>query len=271
MDVLAQIDSWPVSHVGAAVVVRGKGVVASRGAVEQVFPLASVTKLLTAQAVLLAVEEGVINLTDLAGPPGATIEHLLAHASGMSFDGDQIHGKPGQRRIYSNGGYGLLGEIVAEKSGFAFGDYFAEGVAGPLGMTHTTIHGPAGHAGSGSVLDITVIAGELLAPTLLAEETYTQATAVAFPGIDGVLPGFGVQRPNDWGLGPEIRGSKSPHWTGTKNSARTIGHFGQSGTCCWADLEAGIGLVVLTDRNFGDWSRERWPILSDAVLAEWSR
>ncbi len=50
-----------------------------------------------------------------------------------------------------------------------------------------------------------------------------------------MLPGFGVQRPNDWGLGFEIRDAKSPHWTGSANSGRTYGHFGQSGTFIWVD------------------------------------
>ena len=83
----------------------------------------------------------------------------------------------------------------------------------------------------------------------------------------GVLPGFGGQDPNDWGLGFEVRGAKSPHWTGTVNSPSTYGHFGQSGTMVWVDPEAGVGLVALTDRDFGDWARTAWPELADAVLA----
>jgi CubicO group peptidase (beta-lactamase class C family) len=82
-----------------------------------------------------------------------------------------------------------------------------------------------------------------------------------------VLPGFGRQEPNPWGLGPEVRGAKSPHWTGSANSVRTFGHFGRAGTFCWLDPDAGITLVVLTDREFGDWAKSAWPELSDAVLA----
>jgi CubicO group peptidase (beta-lactamase class C family) len=269
MRALELIDDWPVPHVAAAVV-TAEGIVATRGAAERVFPLASVTKLLSAQAVLLAIEEGVLDLDDPAGPPGATVRHLLAHASGLSFEGGEVQGAPGQRRIYSNCGYQLLGNMVAQRSGFAFADYVAEGVTRPLGMTQSSVPGHAGHSGLGSVADVAVLARELLAPTLLAAETHALATAVAFPGLDGVLPGYGVQRPNDWGLGPEIRGSKNPHWTGSGNSARTIGHFGQSGTFCWADPGAGVGLVALTDRVFGQWAKPLWPQLSDAVLAEWA-
>ena len=58
-----------------------------------------------------------------------------------------------------------------------------------------------------------------------------------FPGLVGVLPGFGRMDPNDWGLGFELRDAKSPHWTGARNSPRTFGHFGGSGTFLWVDPE----------------------------------
>ena len=54
------------------------------------FPWASVTKLATAVAMLVAAEEGIVDLDEPAGPPGSTFRHLLAHASGLPFD----HGAP---------------------------------------------------------------------------------------------------------------------------------------------------------------------------------
>jgi CubicO group peptidase (beta-lactamase class C family) len=83
-----------------------------------------------------------------------------------------------------------------------------------------------------------------------------------------VLPSFGRMEPNDWGLGFELRDAKSPHWTGTRNSPRTFGHFGASGTFLWVDSAAGVACGVLTDLEFGDWAKTAWPELSDAVLAE---
>ena len=266
---LQQIDDWPVPHAAAAVV-TADGIQHAHGDTDRVFPLASVTKLLTAQAVLLAVEEGVLDLDDSAGPPGSTVRHLLAHASGLAFNDDQIQAKPGTRRIYSNTGYAVLGDVVARRSGFAFAAYLAEAVTQPLGLARTVLAGPAGHGGRSTVTDMATFARQLLAPTLLARQTYDEAITVAFPGLSGVLPGYGVQRPNDWGLGPEIRGAKHPHWTGASNSPRTVGHFGQSGTFCWADPDAGVALVVLTDRDFGDWCMPRWPALADAVLGEFA-
>ncbi len=91
---------------------------------------------------------------------------------------------------------------------------------------------------------------------------------MAFPGLAGVLPGFGRQDPNDWGLGFELRDRKRPHWTGASNSERTFGHFGASGTFLWVDPVAGVACGCLTEREFGDWAKEAWPRLADAVLAE---
>src|SRR5205814_6699272 len=116
----------------------------------------------------------------------------------------------------------------------------------------------------GSLDDLIAFAGELLAPRLIAHETLAEATTVAFPGLPGVLPDFGRMDPNDWGLGFEIRDGKHPHWTGTRNSPRTFGHFGGSGTFVWVDPERGVALVCLTGLDFGPWALEAWPRLSDA-------
>ena len=75
-----------------------------------------------------------------------------------------------------------------------------------------------------------------------------------FPGLPGVLPGYGGQRDNAWGYGFEIRAGKRPHWTSERNSAASYGHFGQSGTMFWVDPVARLGLVALADRPFGDWA-----------------
>ena len=91
---------------------------------------------------------------------------------------------------------------------------------------------------------------------------------VQFAGLDGVLPDFGRFTPLDWGLGVELKGTKAGHWSGTRTSSRTFGHFGGSGTFLWVDPERGIACAALTTRDFGDWAKEAWPRLSDAVLDE---
>lgn len=257
---------WPVDHVAAAVVRDGE-TVATAGDLDREFRLASVTKLLSAYAVLVAVEEGAVEWDDPAGPEGATVRHLAAHTSGLAFDSMQVQAKPGTRRIYSNTGFAVLGDTVAEASGIAFPDYLREAVCAPLGMAATELRGPAGHAAASTAADLALFAAELLNPTLVAPETLAEATSVVFPGLNGVLPGYGSQRPNDWGAGFEIRDGKSPHWTGTTNSPRTFGHFGQSGTFLWVDPELGGAAVVLTDRTFGDWAVRAWTPYNDGLVA----
>lgn len=271
MAALDIVDDWPVSAAAAAVI-GPDGVLATRGDTAQVFTLASVTKPLVARAVQIAVEEGVVDLESPAGPPGSTIRHLLAHAAGLAMHSPKVLARPGTRRMYSNYGFTVLAEVVQHESGIEFGSYLAEAVCDPLGMTSTRLQGGADAAGFGAistVADLALFAGDLLRPSTVSEQMHTDATTVQFPGLDGVLPGYGVQRPNDWGLGFEIRDAKSPHWTGTRNSARTYGHFGQAGGFIWADPHADLALVVLTDRDFGEWAVDLWPAVSDSVLAEY--
>jgi CubicO group peptidase (beta-lactamase class C family) len=233
------------------------------------FALASVTKLFTAYAVLVAVEEGTVGLDDPAGPEGSTVRHLLAHASGLPPEAGGPAGRVGVRRVYSNLGFEVLGATVEERSGMPFAEYLREAVTSPLGLSSFGLAGSPASAGSCSLADLLAFARELMAPTILSPATLAEATRVAFPGLSGVLPGFGRQDPNDWGLGFELRDDKSPHWTGSQNSSATFGHFGRSGTFLWVDLERSIACAALTNRDFGPWAAEAWPALSDAVVAEY--
>jgi CubicO group peptidase (beta-lactamase class C family) len=258
VEALRQIDTWPSAH--AAVGVVGAAEVA-HGDTERTFAWASVTKLASSVAVLVAAEEGVVDLDEPAGPPGSTVRHLLAHASGLPFDEGEPIARPGTRRIYSNAGFAALGRHVEERSEMTFAAYYEHVWGRPL----------AGHPGSGAegtLADLLAVARELLAPERVAPETLAEAREVQFPGLDGVLPGFGRQSPNDWGLGLELRDGKSPHWTGSRNSPRAFGHFGRSGTFLWVDPDVKVALACLTDLAFGDWARAAWPRLADAVLEE---
>ncbi|QTE28302.1 serine hydrolase domain-containing protein [Pengzhenrongella sicca] len=262
------VEGWAVPHAATAVIGAAGDRLGAHGDLDRPYPLASVTKLLTAYATLVAVEEGVLALDDAAGPPGSTVRHLLAHASGLDFAARTVRAAPGARRIYSNAGFEVLGETVAARSGIPFPEYVREGVLAPLGMTATAVDGSPAAGATSTVADLAKFAGELQRPVLLDPSTLASATSVAFAGLDGVLPGFGRQSPNDWGLGLELRADKRPHWTGATSSARTFGHFGQSGTFLWVDPDAGVACVVLTDRDFGSWAARAWPEYTDAVLAE---
>jgi CubicO group peptidase (beta-lactamase class C family) len=267
-DPLAVVASWPVPTAAVGVTSSSAGL-AGTGPLEEALPLASVTKLLTAMGVLVAVEEETVGLDEPAGPDGSTVAHLLAHASGLGLDGARIT-LPGRRRIYSNAGFEVLGEVVAAKSKIPFDAYVTEAVLQPLGMSHTRMGNPAWGA-VGCASDLLALGRELLEPRVLSRAMLDQASAVAFPGLDGVLPGFGRQSPNDWGLGFELRDGKSPHWTGGRNSPSTFGHFGRSGTFLWVDPAAGLACACVTNRDFGPWATEAWPALSDDVLATFAK
>lgn len=268
MDSVKAVAGWPVETAAVAVVSSDGTVVDTHGPQQLPFALMSVTKLLSAYAVLLAVEEGAVGWEQPAGPEGSTVRHLIAHASGLAFDEHRVMAPPGTRRIYSNAGFAALAAAVHEASGIEFAGYLAEAVFEPLGMSSTRLAGSPGAGAVSSCADLTRFAAELQVPKLVAPDTLAEATRVAFPGLHGVLPGFGNQQPNDWGLGFELRDHKSPHWTGSHSSPETFGHFGQSGTFLWVDPVAGVACVALTDRDFGPWAAQAWPRFTDEVLEE---
>lgn len=266
MNALGAVATWPVPHVAAAVVDAG-GVRQAAGDTAWVTSIASVTKPLVAYACLVAVEEGTLALDQPAGPEGSTVRHLLAHASGLPFEGASPIAVPGARRIYSNTGFAVLGDTLSDAAGMPAAGYVAEAVFGPLGMGATKLHDTWAGAAS-SVDDLTRFARELLAPTLVAPDTLAEATTEQYPGLAGVVPGMGSYDPNPWGLGVELKGAKAPHWTAPDGSPRTFGHFGGAGTFLWVDPDAAVSCVVLTDREFGDWAPPVWSALSADVLAE---
>jgi CubicO group peptidase (beta-lactamase class C family) len=266
---LEQVEQWGADYAAVGVVDRD-GVVAWRGDESHEFLWASVTKPVVALAVLVAVEEGVVDLDEPAGPPGSTVRHLLAHASGLPFVGGDPISDVGVRRIYSNSGFEVLAAHVETRAEMPFVEYLTGAVLDPLEL-QCELRGTAGDGLFGTLLDLLDLARELLVPTLVATETLAEATTVAFPGLGGVLPEFGRMEPNDWGLGVEIRDHKSPHWTGTRNSPATFGHYGGAGTFLWVDPDAQLAVACLTDRRISSddpWIKDAWPRFSDAVLSE---
>ena len=265
MQALRQIDGWPVSFAAAGVVTV-EGATEARGDSFLAVRLASVSKPVASLAVLIAAEEGVLDLDESAGPPGSTVRHLLAHASGLPFEGSAPISRPAARRIYSNEAFRVLADNLAVRAEMPFAEYVRAAVCEPLEITLD----PSGDPGSGmhaSLEDVLAVARDLLDPTILAGETLDEMRSVQFPGLAGVLPDYGRFEPLEWGLGVQLN-TPRPSWMGRRASARAFGHFGGSGTFLWVDPEAGAACAVLTDREFGDWAKAAWPALSDAVLEE---
>ena len=271
---------WPVANGGAAIVspdgVEERWVDGTDR--ERAWQVASVTKLLTAMATLAAIESGHLGLDQRVDEEGATVRHLLAHASGLPMNGGLGRRRPvGERRIYSNQGYRLLGDLVEDAVGVSFPGWLASSVLEPLEMGSTALRERNGFeadpaAGAVSTLaDLTRFARCLLgrgAPVISAE-LFGEATSVQFPGRAGLVPGVGRFDPCDWGLGFELRDDKRPHWMGERRSAASFGHFGATGCFLWVDPEVPLAVAAVTDRDFDDdrWGMATWPAWSDALPA----
>jgi CubicO group peptidase (beta-lactamase class C family) len=262
---LRQIECWPVEFAAAGAV-GARGRISTHGETTSSVRLASLSKPVAALATLVAAEEGVVDLDEPAGPPGSTVRHLLAHTSGLPFEGTEPIARPEHRRIYSNEGFRVLASHLAARAEMPFPQYVREAVCAPLGIGLDSEGDPA--AGMhGSLDDVLAIGRELLVPRLVAEETREEMVSVHFAGLSGVLPEYGRFDPLDWGLGVQLN-TRPPTWMGTRTSSRAFGHFGGSGTFLWVDPEASVVCAALTTRNFGEWAKEAWPRLADAVLDE---
>ena len=265
MQALRQIDAWPVEFAAAGVVDPDERV-STQGDAAHAVRLASVSKPIAALATLVAAEEGVVDLDEPAGPPGSTVRHLLAHTSGLPFEGTEPIARPGQRRIYSNEAFRVLADHVAAHAQMSFAEYVHEAVCAPLEIALD----PNGDPGSGmhaSLADVLAIGRELLSPRLVADETRDEMVSVQFPGLSGVLPDHGRFDPLDWGLGVQLN-TRPPSWMGIRTSLRTFGHFGGTGTFLWVDPDARVVCAALTTREFDEWAKEAWPQFADAVLDE---
>ncbi len=265
------IAEWPAERIAMVATSPNQPQPDIVGDIHTPFRLASITKVMTALAVMVAVEEGSVELDGPVPetPRGVTLRMLLAHAGGYPFEsseGDPI--EPLTRRVYSNTGIERVGDALAAATSMSAPDYITEAVIIPLGMTSTTLTGSVAHSASASAADVSKLVNELLAPTLVSSATGAEMTRIHYPDLAGIVPGVGRFDPCPWGLGVEIKGAKSPHWMGRDTSARTFGHFGGAGTMAWADPDSGRTLVALTDLPFDRWGGtavRHWGTLSDLV------
>jgi len=264
-DLSVLTSTWPGTN--ALAIASQTQVLGASGDLDWVTRIASVSKLFTSYAALIAIEEGTITLDDPAGPPDSTVRHLLAHASGLSFESGASHVfKPGTRRVYSNAGIETLAAHLEQAAGMAFMDYLREAVLEPLDLQGFEAAGSPAHGMRCSVNHLLRFGRELLAPTLIAAETLAMATNPVFPELRGVLPGFGAANPNSWGLGFEIKGNKRPHWTGLRHDPSTYGHFGGSGSFFWVDPTRRLIGASLSTEVFGEWAVKAWPTVNTVLI-----
>ncbi len=255
---------WPegsaflVAHVGDETI----DVIASAGETDQVRSWASVTKFAVAWAMAVCVDRAEVDLASPAGPVGSTVAHLLSHASGLGLEvGDPVM-PVGSRRIYSNIG---IDRAVAVVTGH--GDpaaWLQRHVFGPLHMTTSFLDGRPAAGGWGSLRDLVTLAAGWLRADGVSTTTRDLFVAPFLADLAGVVPGFGRFDPCEWGLGPEVHGHKN-HWMGSRLSARSYGHFGQSGAYVVVEPESGIVVAAAAGAPFGAWAVHLWPMWMDAL------
>ena len=166
-----------VGHAGELVYERAFGARAVDGPPEAmtpdtIFDLASLTKVVaTTTSVMILVEEGRLRLRDRVatylpefsshGKDRITIEHLLTHVSGLRpdlpleevFEGadtaiaraaDEVpEAGPGERFVYSDINFFVLGEIVRRVTGQTLDQFARDRIFRPLGMRDTGFNPPA--------------------------------------------------------------------------------------------------------------------------------
>ncbi len=254
--------TWPGAPAFVVLRVRGGRVerVGESGDLAEPRPWASVSKLAVGLAVAVEVDLGRRTYEEVLGPDGATLAHLLAHASGLGLEeGDRVQ-PVGSRRVYSNAGVDRAARAVAGDGREA--TWLAERVFAPLGISGA-LEGRAAAGVVGSTNDLAALAAAWLAPGLVTAATRDRAIAPYLAELAGVVPGFGRFDPCPWGLGPEVAGHKH-HWMGAWPPA-SFGHFGQSGALLLANADEGVAVVATSTVAFGPWALGLWPTWTSAM------
>ena len=136
------------------------------------FRIGSITKQFIASAILKLQEQGLINTDDKLSkfipdfPRGdeVTIHHLLTHTSGIhsftdkpdfysrvtspiktaelinEIKNDTYDFNPGDKFLYNNSGYFILGYIIEKVTGMNYGDFLKKNFFDPLGMKNTGVY-----------------------------------------------------------------------------------------------------------------------------------
>ena len=180
LESLKLIDSWPVDDVAAGVIDH-HGNLFTRGKHNHSFRLASISKVMTAWAALIAVEDGSVSLDDPVGQPGCTLRHLLCHAGGYGFDTEASIISPERKRVYSNTGYNMAAQYVSEFVDMGFAQYVQEALFAPLNMPTAQLLGSPAADIHCTIEDMAKFAQELRRPTVIALSTYIEATTAQFP------------------------------------------------------------------------------------------
>ena len=257
------VDGWPAG--AAAALVRldaGRVEVRARaGDLDEPRAWASVSKLAVALAVGVEQDWGLHEFTEVVGPQGATIAHLLSHSAGLGLEEGDPRAPLATRRVYSN--YGVDHAVAAVVGTADPAAWLDERVFRPLGMERTRLEGRPAAGVVGPTADLVTLAVAWLRPEVVSVPTRDRLATPYLPDLVGVVPGFGRFSPCPWGLGPEVRGTKE-HWMGDW-PPESFGHFGQSGSLVLVNVAERLGVVATSPEPFGPWAVALWPAWTSEV------
>lgn len=299
--------------------------------VDTLFDLASLTKVVaTTTSVMILVEEGRIRLNDSVaafvpgferyGKGGITIRHLLTHTSGLRGDIDLADpwtgyatavaraveevpvSPPGDRFLYSDINFFLLGDVVARVSGTGLDRFCRERVFAPLGMNDTTFNPPASRRPR--IAPTEACAGPGCAPGDILRGVVHDPTARRMGGVAGhaglfsdaadlsrfcrmllhggslggarILSPLAVARMTSPATPPELRDVRGFGWdldsryasnSGDLLPVGSFGHTGFTGTSLWIDPLTGVYVVFLSSRLHPDGKGDVTPLRARVATA----
>lgn len=302
---------------------------------DSLFPVASITKLAVALAILRLYDDTRLGLDDplayylpsaAAAVDGVTIRALLCHTSGLSTDlpramapyrqgldwphlaeaclSLELRRPPNTQVEYSNPGYGLLALIIEKLTGLSHASALDQLVFAPLNIeAYLGVEPPRAPvvlAGvrrptAGTATEVfnsafwrslalpwagllTTGAGALAlvrafdkTSDMLDPQTRAEAVSNQTADLDCRLFGLIPWQKCQWGLGPELRDHKSPHWAPPQASTDSFGHAGQSGSLVWADPHADVAWAILGTRVADNgWLLRRAAAIGTAILGRTS-
>ncbi|CAN5629834.1 serine hydrolase domain-containing protein [soil metagenome] len=213
---------------------------------------------------------------------------------------------PGAELRYSNAGYAMVARVVERVTGADFWDEVDRRIIEPLGARDIVARpGPAindriatvsdvAREGTdtasynsdywrglaipwgglfGSARDLVSFASAFLPgrETLLSPATAKTMITDQANGAAGGVGSLRLRWPRAyWGLGWEVRGDKTRHWTGDLASSATYCHFGAAGTLLWADPERDLAVALFANRttiHLWPFSPPRWARLNNELIA----
>ena len=203
--------------------------------------------------------------TTRPGRPGSTVRHLLAHASGLAFDDATVVSAAGAGR----GSTPTPGSTCSARRSWPR----------PGGRSATSLRRLAPRAArddrvaarraaprrgsSGRCATSRRSAASCSCPRCCPPGSSAAARRGRVPRACAASSrASGSRTPTTGGSGFEIRGRKSPHWTGQRQlAARRSGTSGGAARSCGSTRSPGSRSSCLTDRPFGAWAGEAWPAL----------